>query len=235
MTILEIAKQVARQVNDPIPTSITNNDDTTNELLGHIEHGAMRIINDYDWRALIEDGEIITEVGIDSYPLPDDFDSMITWNIYDLDINYAIPIETPDVRLRRITEMQGGDADQRFRLAKNNIIFTFPFTAKHTLRYMYKSKDFVKSQDDVGNVIYTNTFTKDSDVFLLDDNLLVLAAIATRSISLQLSDVNARVSEYLELLEKRKNKDQGKFQINTDQTTRTLSARKLMTNPGGSY
>ena len=234
MTILEILTQVARRIKDPIPQSITTNDDTTNELLGCAEHAAARVFNDYNWRAVTLDGYITTAPGANSYPLPSDFDSMLTYAIYDVDSGMEILAQTPDEQL----SMQSGnnsDTGQKFRLGRDSIIFSNPFASVRHLQYLYKSKNYVRSQDDAGNKTYKNIFTKDTDEFLINDDLLIAATIAARSINLQFEDAATRIAEYQELLEICKNKDSALFQSNPNNISSGLTARKVLCRPGGTF
>lgn len=236
MTILDVLKSVARQVKDEIPQSITTGDDTTNELLGYAEHGAARIFNDYDWRYLEDEYEIITADGAESYDLPSDFDSMVSYGIYDITDGRMILTETPDERLRRIAEGDFGETDVYFRLRKDKVWFTGPYTTGHSLRFVYKSKNYVKTHDEAGNVKYTDTFNADTDEFVLNDHLLIAATIAARSINLQLDDAATRIQEYTELLEICKNKDAALYKNTLNNgTPGVLSVSKVMCNPGGTF
>ena len=236
MTILDVLKSVARQVKDEIPQSIMTGDDTTNELLGYAEHGAARIFNDFNWRFLEEETEIITSGGAESYNLPADFDSMISYGVYDLTSSQMLLCESADERLRRMAEGDIGENDMFFRLRKDKIVFSGPYTAEHHLWFAYKSKNYVKSLDDAGNIKYTDVFTADTDEFVLDNHLLIAATIAARSIGLQLDDTATRIQEYNELLEICKNKDAALYKRTGDVgSPGVLSMSKIMCNPGGSF
>lgn len=236
MTILDVLKAVARRVKDEIPQSITTGDDTTNELLGYAEHGAARIFNDYSWRFLEEEYEIVTADGAESYSLPSDFDSMVSYGIYDITDGRMLLTETPDERLRRVSEGNFGASDVRFHLRKDKIWFTGPYEIGHSLRFVYKSKNFVKTHDAAGNVEYTDTFSADTDEFVLNSHLLIAATIAARSINLQLDDATMRIQEYNELLEICKNKDAALYKSMANSAAPgVLSASKIMCNPGGTF
>lgn len=236
MTILDVLRTVARRVKDEIPQSIATGDDTTNELLGYAEHGAARIFNDFNWRFLEEEHEIITADGAESYNLPADFDSMISYGIYDVTDGRILLTETPDERLRRIAEGGATSADVRFHLRKDKIWFTGPYPIDHGLRFMYKSKNYVRTHDEVGNIKYTDAFNEDTDEFVLDSHLLIAATIAARSINLQLDDAQMRIIEYNELLETCKNKDAALYKhTQNNATPGVLSASKVLCNPGGTF
>lgn len=199
-------KQIARQVKDPIPTTIMNNDDTVNELLGYVEDGAAMIFNDFDWQSLNKTGVVVTHHGMQTVDLPDDFDSMTSYGIYDKSRRKVITAETMDERWERIVRNTSAD-DNKFAIQQNSIVFTAPFVDERDLFYTYKSKYFVKTLDEVGNVKYTDMFENDADEFMLNPHLLVQAAIAVRSVNLQLADAQVRMQRYELLLAKRKNKD----------------------------
>ena len=185
-------KQIARQVKDPVPQSITVNDDTTNELLGYVEDAAGMIFNDYDWQVLNKTGCIDTHAGLQTVDLPEDFDSMTSYGIYDKTGCRVITAETMDGRWERIVRNTGAD-DNKFAIQQNAIVFTAPFTDERKLFYTYKSSKYVKTRDAAGNIVHVDVFTNDSDEFVLNPHLLVQAAIAIRSLNLQLADSTLRM------------------------------------------
>ncbi len=199
-------KQIARQVKDPVPQSITSNDDTTNELLGYVEDAAGMIFNDFDWQVLNKTGCIDTHDGLQTVDLPSDFDSMTSYGIYDKTHCRVITAETMDERWERIVRNVSAD-DNKFAIQQNAIVFTAPFREERKLFYTYKSTGFVKTHDTAGNIVYTDTFANDGDEFVLNPHLLIQGAIAVRSVNLQLADSALRMQRYELLLEKRKNKD----------------------------
>ena len=228
MTILEIMKQIARQVKDPIPQSITTNDDTTNELLGYVEDAAGMIFNDYDWQVLNKTGCINVQEGMQTVDLPDDFDSMTSYGIYDKASCRVIRAETMDERWERIVRNTGA-ADNKFAIQQNAIVFTAPFTDERKLFYTYKSSKYVKTRDAAGNIVHVDVFTNDSDEFVLNPHLLIQAAIAIRSLNLQLGDATLRMQRYELLLEKRKNKDAALYQsVPYSQPDKVITASKIM-------
>lgn len=221
-------KQIARQVKDPVPQSITSNDDTTNELLGYVEDAAGMIFNDFDWQVLNKTGCIEVHAGLQTVDLPDDYDSMTSYGIYDTKGCRVITAETMDERWNRIVHNTCAD-DNKFAIQQNAIVFTAPFTNDRKLFYTYKSSKYVKTLDVAGNIVYTDIFTNDNDEFILSPHLLVQAAIAIRSVNLQLADSTLRMQRYELLLEKRKNKDFALYQSDTNSNSNTtITASKLI-------
>ena len=238
MTILDIAQRFARAVSDPIPNSIETNNDTVAQLMGYIEQGAINIVEEYAWRELTKRKTITTVAGQTEYELPDDFDEILTWGLYDITSKTWLTAETPDQSLVRKIDEVSGDSACKYMLLGNKLVLSYPITAGHELRFFYKIKNYVKSTDDNGNVIYTDVFRKDTDEFMCDDNLLILASKVYRSIELQLADKEDLKADYLGLLQKKMDANTAPTQSNVDMVGnlgRTLSVARIFTTDGGSY
>lgn len=238
MTILDIAQKFARAVSDPIPNSIETNNDTIAQLMGYIEQGAINVVEEYCWRELTKTHVITTTADVIEYDLPSDFDELLTWGVYDLTSKTWLTAETPDQNLLHKIDEISGDSACKYMLLGNKLVLTYPITAGHELKFFYKSKNYVKSTDDGGNVIYTDVFRKDTDEFVCDDNLLILASKVYRSVELQLADKEDLKSDYLGLLQKKKDSNTAPTQSNLNMVNnmgRTLSVARIFTTDGGSY
>ena len=235
MKILQVMQAMARQCRLPVPSSITTNDDTVNELLGYIEQAAQMIYDEYSWQAVQKTGVLNVANGDQSMPLPTDYDCILTSGIYDATTQHIVLPETPDEQWIRRIGTVAADENQ-FRIQGRTILFTVPWDSERSLFFTYKSKNYVVTQDAVGHELYTDVFETDNDEFLLGDRLLISAAIMCRSVALMLDDAEARKNAYENILDIHKNKDSALFQGNgVSSAGRALTAQKILNYPGGSF
>ena len=94
------------------------------------------------------------------------------------------------------------------------IVFTYPIEDGIELKFTYMSNKPVKYTDSDGNVTYKEYFTHDEDTYLLDNELLILKAIALRAKNLGLEEAPLREQDYQERLESKMVKDGGNIQFN---------------------
>lgn len=236
MNILEISKKLARRVNEPVPTSLFLNEDTSNQLLGYLEQAMENIYKAYDWQKCIKKGIINTVDGISEYDLPADFSNMLSYGIYDMTTETRLMTETLSEKGFRQMAKITSDSEQRYTLIGGQVVFTNPISENHILQYYYKSKNYIRHTKEDGSFEYRDYIESDNDEFILDSNLLLLAGILYRSIELQLADKNDRMTDFTTALERAMNEDGALFQGNFNGDTNLgLTMNKIMNNPGGSF
>ena len=80
MTILDIAKECSRQLQIPVPTAFVAATSNNQVLLKAMIYKTIQEISDeYEWPELQREYLFKTIAGQNSYPLPLDFDSQITF------------------------------------------------------------------------------------------------------------------------------------------------------------
>lgn len=236
MTILEVAKKLARRVNEPVPTSLFLNDDTSNQLLGYLEQAMENVYKAYDWQKCIKKGIINTISGVSEYDLPSDYANMLSYGIYDLTTETLLMTETLSEKGFRQMAKVLSDTEQRYTIIGNQIVFTNPISEDHTLQYYYKSKNYIRHINDDGATVCRDYVDSDADEFILDSNLLVLGGVLYRSIELQLADKTDRMTDFTNALDRAMDEDGALFQGNFNGNTNLgLTMNKIMNNPGGSF
>lgn len=214
MKVLDIANQCCVRCSDPTLRSLFNDDDNAREWLGYISQAAAAIPDVHNWSALIKDYYITTSGNTATYPLPDDFDDIATYDIYNLTNHRYIPCAGNDKELWKQATGNKSQSSIRFRIMGGNIVFTYPIEDGLELKFTYQSNCPVKGTDNDGNVVYKETFTQDADCYVLDDELLILKAIALRAKNLGLPEMNLREQDYQERLESKMVKDGGNIKYN---------------------
>jgi hypothetical protein len=238
MTVLQIIQELARRVKDPVVSSLQNNDDTANELLGYLESSVGQIYGEYDWDMLRRVHEFNSIIGQSLYQYPSDFNKFMTYGIYLPELKVWVSAESADESFKRQTSGITGDTANKYRQVMDGVVFTYPFHTATTCKYEYKSKNFVKSTDTAGNVIFTDFIAKDNDELLFDKELVILGAIAQRAITLESNNQSIAIQAYAERLERLKNQQQPPLHGNAFSSpldTRTLSVARVYATGGGSY
>lgn len=214
MNLLEIVNQCCVRCGDPTVRSATSNEDNSLEWFGYVSQAAVAIPDAHNWSALTKDFTFITSGNKDTYPLPDDFDDMGTYNIYNLTNRRYIPCAGNDKELWKQATHNISQSSIRFRIMGGNIVFTYPIEDGLTLKFTYMSNKPVKYTDSNGVVTYKENFSNDDDTYLLDNELLILKAIALRAKNLGLPEAQLREQDYQERLESKMVKDGGNIQFN---------------------
>lgn len=210
MNILDIAKQCCYRTGDPAISNLFADEDNSREWLGYISQAVQSIIREHNWSALTKDRFFTTEGTKQEYPLPDDFGRIATYRLYNITDKCYIPFANNDAELDK---MMMGDLSQttiRFRIMGGNIKFTYPISPDQNIFYTYVSNYPIKSQDGT----YKEYFTQNEDTFLLSDELLILKALALRSVNLGLPEVDRREDDYQRFLALETTSDGANVQYN---------------------
>lgn len=214
MNILEIANQCCIRCSDPTLRSLFLNEDNSMEWRGYLCQAAAALPDMHNWSALTKDYTFITAGNTDTYDLPDDFDDIGTYNIYNLTNRRFIPCAGNDKELWKQATHNTSQSSIRFRIMGGKIVFTYPIEDGLTLRFTYTSNKPVKYVDSDGNVTYKECFTHDEDTYLLDDELLILKAIALRAKNLGLPEAALREQDFQDRLQSKMVKDGGNISFN---------------------
>ena len=214
MNVLQIANQCCYRCSDPALRSLFQDDDNSREWLGYISQAVAAIPDTHNWSALTKDYTFITAGNTDTYDLPEDFDDIGTYYIYNITNQRFIPCAGNDQELWKQATRNRSQSSIRFRIMGGKIVFTYPIEDGLTLKLTYQSNKPVKNVDSDGVVTYLEYFEHDNDTFLLDDELLILKAIALRAKNLGLAEAPMREADYEERLESKKVKDGGNIKFN---------------------
>ena len=214
MNVLEMVNQCCIRCSDPTVRSVFSTEDNSTEWLGYISQAAAAIPDTHNWSALTKDFTFVTSGNQTDYPLPDDFDDMGTYYIYNITNHRFIPCAGNDKELWKQATGNKSQSSIRFRIMGGKIVFTYPIEDGLTLKFTYNSNKPIKYTDSNGNVTYKETFSNDEDTYLLDDELLILKAIALRAKNLGLPEAPLREQDYQERLESKMVKDGGNIMFN---------------------
>lgn len=214
MNVLQIANQCCYRCSDPTLRSLFQDEDNAREWLGYISQACAAIPDAHNWSALTKDYIIHTAGNTDTYDLPDDFDDISTYYLYNLSNMRFIPSAGNDQELWKQASHNRSQSSIRFRIMGGKIVFTYPIEDGLTLKFTYQSSKPVKNVDSDGVVTYKETFTQDDDTFLLDDELLILKAVALRAKNLGLQEAPLREQDYQERLLSKMVKDGSNIKFN---------------------
>ena len=214
MNVLQIANQCCYRCSDPTIRSLFADEDNAREWLGYISQAAAAIPEAHNWSALTKDYMIYTFNSQESYDLPEDFDDMGTYYLYNLTNQRFIPCAGNDQELWKRATRNRSQSSIRFRIMGGKIVFTYPIENDLELEFTYTSAFPVKYLDSNGEEAYKETFTNDNDEYVLDDELLILKAVALRAKNLGLPEATLREQDYQERLESKMVKDGGNIKFN---------------------
>lgn len=214
MNILEMVNNACDRCSDPEIRSLFSNEDTASEWRGYAFQAAAAIPDEHNWSALTKDYTFVTSGNVASYPLPEDFDDMASYDIYNLTNRRYIPCAGNDKELWKQATGNTSQSSIRFRIMGGKIVFTYPIEDGITLRFTYTSSWPVKNVSEAGIVTYKEVFTSDEDEYVLDNELLILKMLALRAKNLGLPEMQLREQDYQTRLESRMVKDGGNIQFN---------------------
>lgn len=214
MNVLQIANQCCARCSDPTLRSLFADEDNSREWLGYLCQAAAAIPEAHNWSALTKDHIIVTAGNTDTYDLPSDFDDIGTYYLYNITNQRFIPCAGNDQELWKQATRNKSQSSIRFRIMGGKIVFTYPIEDGLTLKFTYMSNCPVKYTDGNNVTTYKETFTHDYDEYLLDNELLILKAIALRAKNLGLAEAPLREQDYQERLQSRMVKDGGNIKFN---------------------
>ena len=196
MNILEIAKQCCYRTGDPAIINLFADEDNSREWLGDISQALPLIIREHNWSWLTKDTRFTTSGSKQEYPLPADFGRIVTYKLYNLTDRCFIPYGNNDAELDKYMMGDFSQTTIRFRIMGGNIKFTYPIADGQDIIYTYLSSYGVKDQNGIAKEVFSNN----NDTFILNDELLILKAIALRAINLGLPEADRRDAEYRDFL-----------------------------------
>jgi hypothetical protein len=189
-------------------------EDNAREWLGYISQAAAAIPEVHNWSALTKDYTFITDGSKAEYDLPEDFDDIGTYYIYNITNQRYIPCAGNDQELWKQATRNKSQSSIRFRIMGGKIVFTYPIEDGLELKFTYQSNRPVKNVDENNVVTYLEMFEHDNNEYLLDNELLILKAIALRAKNLGLPEAQLRENDYQERLQSRMAKDGGNIKFN---------------------
>lgn len=195
MNLLEIVNQCCYRTGDPTVRSVFSNEDTSREWLGYISQAAALIKEEHRWSMLKKDTVFTTSGNKKEYDLPSDFSEIASYNLYNLTLRRYIPAASDDSELMKIASRNRSQTTIRFRLMGGQIVFTYPIEDGIEIMYTYVSENIAKNNNS-GSYVYKSSFSDDNDQFILDDELLILKAIALRAVNLGFPEAAQRENDY---------------------------------------
>lgn len=187
------------------------------EFVEYANQAAKFIADYYEWRKLVKEWHL-TRDNKNNYQyddlnhgekcrftLPEDYDSLISRNIYDLNSDEVLSNQTDDASLRERAAKTNTSAPS-WRIVGEEIVFSSPVETERDLVLTYKTKNFVKGADGKGKTV----FTANDDTFLLDEEALILGIMWQKSLGYEDTDLQARQEQFMGYLEYLKGKDNAK-------------------------
>lgn len=210
MNVLEVANQIAIRAKDPSITNLfLDNNKTAQAYLGYINTSANKIYSANSWRVVMKDYSFTTVSGQQEYDLPDDFEQIGVFYLYDKTRNEYIQNESDDRALARDIQNTISQSTISYRIIGKKIKFTYPIDGDRELLFTYKSKNFIDTDG-----AESQTFTKNESEFLINDEVLILGSLAYRSLIMGFSDYQVREADYQTKLSQLIESDGGKRKYN---------------------
>lgn len=210
MKLLDIVKQCCWRTGDNAVSNVFADEDNAREWLGYISQALPLIVREHDWSMLTKDAIITTKDDTKAYMLPQDFNHMASNRLYNQTDRCHIAFANNDAELAKIVSGDTSQTSVRFRIMGGKIVFTYPIEAKQKIYYTYISSYAVI--DENGNE--KETFTSNEDQFMLNDELLILKAIALRAVNLGLAEADRREADYQSFLQAETVNDGANVQYN---------------------
>ena len=217
MKILDLINRACTRSKMNAISSLKSKDLQAAEFLEYANQAAKFIADYCDWRKLVKEWHL-TKSQRNNYQyddalngekckftLPEDYDSLITRFIYDLDSNEMLENQSDDGSLRERAAKLNTSAPS-WRIVGEEIVFSNPVEMARNLVLTYKTKNFIKGKDGESKQV----FTQDDDAFLLDEEALILGIMWQKSLGYEDTDLQARQEQFMGYLEYLKGKDNAK-------------------------
>ena len=192
MKLLDIVKQCCYRTGDTPISNLFADEDNSREWLGYVSQALQSIIVEHNWSALTKDRQFTTSNNQSEYLLPNDFERIATYRLYNLTNREFIPYANNDQELDKLASGDKSQTSIRFRIMGGKIKFTYPIDNDQNLIYTYISNYAVRDQNGQNK----ETWTSNEDTFVLNDELLILKTIALRAVNLGLPESDRRESDY---------------------------------------
>ncbi|MEQ1652154.1 MAG: hypothetical protein ABL897_06685 [Hyphomicrobium sp.] len=178
LSILSLMSEAADELSLSRPASLVGNttDSGAQKLLRHLTRTCRQLATRYDWQELRGEHTFTTVALADQItatPLPADFLRFVPETMFNRTKRYRVTMLTPE-------EWQGHQASLTTRvydayiLRGNTILMAPTPAAGQTIAYEYVTRYVGYLADNSG---YVSTFTNDTDIPILDDELLILGTV----------------------------------------------------------
>lgn len=175
-SLLEIVQEFCKRTGLKEPSSVASATDTQpKQIMGLANEICEMLTDGYVWEALTKEATFTTVSGEDQGAMstlaPDGFLAVVKDTLYDR--TQKVPLYGPlnaQIWQQNKAFVPAGPL-YRFRIRGGNLLFSPAAAADHTIAFEYYSSFVVYNPDDV---VYKESFTKDTDTFLLPDRLLLL-------------------------------------------------------------
>ena len=179
-TLLSIVQDVAKLGGFAVPNvAFGSAEETPRLLVACASRAAMSLMKRHHWDVITKEATITTSSGQETYDLPSDYDRTVGDTAWDR-ANYERltgPLSPVDWQVLKSSQITIG-TDRRFRfkvtaLVTKIYVDPIPTVNGNILVYEYVSREWAKTA--AGTAI--NAWTADTNILLLDDNLLTLGTL----------------------------------------------------------
>lgn len=176
-TLLSMIQTVTGELGLPVPSSVaTSSDPTSQQLMALLNREGRVLVDDTDWPILTTSNVVTLVNGQQDYAYPADFKRMINQTGWDRTNKWALlGPDTPQIDMwrRESNISQAGPRRVFMNVGTGISIWPTPTSSGQTLIYDYIKKNWARTAS--GTAI--DQMTADTDVPILDENLLVLGTI----------------------------------------------------------
>lgn len=180
MSLLSVAQAVAEEVGLPAPSAVIGATDKTAKQLLRLINRSGRILAKRNWTVLQREHTFTTVNGTASYSLPSDFERLLDSTPWDRDNYWQLrgPVSPRKWQVYKSGLVATATARSRFRIKADTRVNKFfldptPSSAVDMV-FEYASNQWVK---DSGNTTGKTAYAVDTDVSLIDEELIELDVI----------------------------------------------------------
>lgn len=175
MAFLDIARAVADEVDLARPATVVGNAaPDAQKMLRYANKAGDRIMRTYPWQELRRE-QTFTALGQETQTgiLPSDYDRLIPETFWDRTNKYLLAGPVEPARWQSL-KVGGYDGPRRVFMMRGGSLVVIPaFDGGETLAFEYVSNQWCESSGGTGQ----SSFQADTDVFRLDDDLLIAAMV----------------------------------------------------------
>lgn len=195
MTAYDICAEVYGLSGFGIPSAFFESGDPDDRLIFFLLRRVSRDIAKYRWQQLVRTSYINITSDVNEYNLPNDFREMIPNSLMTMEDLRPINFPTDFGTWAQIDARVGITGVQHHMRFQADKIVTLPSDSEsYEIRFDYIS-NFV-CQDATDENIRKKTFTKDTDIWLLDDDLVIKALKVKWSLEKGLDTLQADAADY---------------------------------------
>lgn len=180
MSLLTVAQHVAEEVGIKSPSTVIGNTDKDAKRLLRLINRAGERLARKDWTVLQKEYTFATVNGTDYYDLPSDFSRFLDLSLWNRDSYWSLrgPLNARDWQVMKSGLVANVGLRQNFRVRPVTRVRKFYIdptpSAAEDLVFEYASNAWVK---DTGNTQGQTSYAVDTDVSLIDENLIELDCI----------------------------------------------------------